>query len=95
MKFEIQSGCKLLSISLCDEREYLGLSLSPPQKLWYRDQDQARRHVWSDKEADWPSENPTAECYVEEASSLPSSAGEEKTATEDELRRSRGSNCSY
>ena len=27
MKFENRSGCKLLSISLCDEREYLGLSL--------------------------------------------------------------------
>ena len=27
MKFETQSGCKLLSISLCDKREYLGLSL--------------------------------------------------------------------
>ena len=28
MKFETQSGGKLLSISLCDETEYLGLSLS-------------------------------------------------------------------
>ena len=27
MKFETRSGCKLLSISLCDEREYLGVSL--------------------------------------------------------------------
>ena len=60
MKFETRSGCKLLSISLCNEREYLALSLSPQQKLWCRDQDQAQRHVWSHKEADWPSENATA-----------------------------------
>ena len=57
MKFETQSGCKLLSISLCDEREG---TLSLQQKLWRHDQDQARRHVRSDKEADWPSEKATA-----------------------------------
>ena len=60
MKFETRSGCKLLSISLCNEREYLGVSLSPQQKLWCRGQDQARHLVWSDREADWPSENATA-----------------------------------
>ena len=85
MKFETQSGCKLLSISLCDEREYLGLSLSPQQKLWCRDQDQDRRHIWSDKEADWPSENATAMLCGRSVFNL-SSAVEEKTVTEDELR---------
>ena len=33
--------------------------------------------------------------YVEEAPSLPLSTVEEKIVTEDELRLSRGSNCSY
>ena len=35
MKFETRSCCKLLFISLCDEGEYLGLSLSPQQPLCY------------------------------------------------------------
>ena len=60
MKFETQSGYKLLSISLCYEREYLGLSLRNRGFGAMTRTDQARRHVWSDKEADWPSENATA-----------------------------------
>ena len=35
------------------------------------------------------------QCYVEEASSLPSSAVEEKTVMEDELRVEEVANCSY
>ena len=79
MKFETQSGMKIalyLSVtkentwdSLCDKMFRAVIRI-----------DQAWRHVWSDKEADWPSES-----YVEEVSSLLSSTVDEKTVTMDEL----------
>ena len=58
MKFETQSGCKLLSISLCNEREYLGLSL---RNRSFGSVIRIRLDPMSgsDKEADWPSENAT------------------------------------
>ena len=88
MKFETRSGFKLLSILLCDERGYLGLSnrgfgvmtrikldamSGPIRKLIGPAKTRLRR-------------------YVEETSSLLSSTVEEKTVTE---VTSRGSNCSY
>ena len=74
MKFETRSDCKLLSISLCDEREYLGLSLRNRSfgavtriKLIGPAKTRLQR-------------------YLEEASSLLSSTVGEKTLMEDELR---------
>ena len=87
MKFETRSGCKLLSISLCDERKYLGvsLSLSATEAL-----------------VPWPGSGSgdtmfgpigkligpaktRLQRYVEEASSLPSSTVEEKIASRREV----------
>ena len=59
MKFRTQSGCKLLSISHCDEREYLGHSLhnrSVGAVIRIR-LDAMSGPIM---EADWPSENATA-----------------------------------
>ena len=84
MKFEIQSGCKLLSISLCDEREYLGLSL---RNRSFGAVIRIRLDAMSGpiRKLIGPAKTPL-QCYVEEASSLPLSAVEEKTVTEDKLR---------
>ena len=101
MKFEAQSGCKWLSISLCDEREYLGLSLSLSLSLPNRSfgavtrirldamSGPIRKLIGSAKMR--------LQRYVEEASSLPSSTVEEKIVTEDELRVEEviAGNCSY
>ena len=84
MKFKTQSGCKLLSISLCDEREYLGLSL---RNRSFGAVIRIRLDAMSGpiRKLIGPAKT-RLQCYVEEASSLPSSAVEEKTVTEDELR---------
>ena len=90
MKFETRSGCKLLSISLCNEREYLGVSLS----LSLRNRSfgavaRIRFNTMSGPIGKLIGPAKTRlQRYMEEASSLPSSTVEEKIA-------STGSNCSY
>ena len=89
MKFETRSGCKLFSISLCDERKYLGLSPALRNRSFGAlTRIRFDGHVWSDNEADWPNENATATALRGEASPLPSSTVEEKTVTEDQLATS-------
>ena len=85
MKFETQSGCKLLSISLCDKREYLGVSLRNTFGAVAR----TRLDTMSGPIGKLIGPAKTRlQRYVEEASSLPSSTVKEKIA-------SRGSNFSY
>ena len=85
MKFETRSGCKLLSISLCDEREFLGFSLSLPNRSFG-----AVTRIRLDamygpiRKLIGPAKM-RLQRYMEEASSLPSSTVEEKIVTEDEL----------
>ena len=87
MKFETRSGCKLLSIFLCDEREYFELSLSSFHNRSVDAVTRIRLNAMSGpiKKLMGPAKT-WLQLYVEEASSLPSSAVEEKTVTEDELR---------
>ena len=97
MKFETPSGCKLLSISLCGEREYLGLSLSLPNRS-YGAVTRIRLDAMSGpiRKLIGPAKT-RLQRYVEEASSLPSPTVEEKIVTEDELRVEEviAGNCSY
>ena len=88
MKFETRSGCKLLSISLCDEREYLGVSLRNRSRS-FGAVARIRLDTMSGPIGKLIGPAKTRlQRYVEEASSLPSSTVEENIA-------SRGSNCSY
>ena len=88
MKFETRSGCKLLSISLCNEREYLGVSLSLRNRS-FGAVARIRLDTMSGLRGKLIGPAKTQlQRYVQEASSLPSSTVEEKIA-------SRGSNCSY
>ena len=84
MKFETQSGCKLLSTSLCDKGEYLGLSL---RNRSFGAVIRIRLDAMSGpiRKLIGPAKT-RLQCYVEEAFSFPLSAVEEKTVTEDELR---------
>ena len=84
------------SLSLSATKKNIWDSLSPQQKLWCCDQDQARRWAMSRpiRKLIGPAKT-RLQLYVEEASSFPSSTVEEKTVTEDEFGKSRGSNCSY
>ena len=88
MKFETRSGCKLLSISLCDEREYLGVSLSATEALVSWPVSGSTPTMSGPIGKLIGSAKTRLQRYVEEASSLPSSTVEEKIT-------SRGSNCSY
>ena len=74
---------KLLSISLCDERECLGLSL---RNRSFGAMIRIRPDTMSGpiRKLIGPAKT-RLQCYVEEASSLPSSAVEEKAVTEDEF----------
>ena len=91
------AACKLLSISLCDEREYLGLSLSLSNRS-FGAVTRIRLDAMSGpiRKLIGPAKT-RLQRYVEEASSLPSSTVEEKFVTEDELRVEEviAGNCSY
>ena len=95
MKFETRSGCKLLSISLCDEREYLGLSL-PNRSFGAVTRIRLDAMSGPIRKLIGPAKT-RLQRYVEEASSLPSSTIEEKIVTEYELRVEEviAGNCSY
>ena len=79
MKFETRSGCKLLSISLCDEREYLGVSL---RNRSFGAVARIRLDTMSGPIGKLVGPAKTRlQRYVVEASSLPSSTVEEKIAS--------------
>ena len=90
MKFETRSGCKLLSISLCDEREYLGLSL-PNRSFGAMTRIRLDTMSGPIRKLIGPAKM-RLQRYVEEASSLPSSTVEEKNCDGGRIT-SRGSNC--
>ena len=85
-------------LSLCDEREYLGLSPLPNRSFGAVTRIRLDAMSGPIRKLIGPAKT-RLQRYVEEASSLPSSTVEEKIVTEDELRVEDSEviagNCSY